>query len=222
MGAVLAAEAAVKFSDVGYDAYRVLIWMSLQALDKENDRGQPPRLFYGGRETLATIMRPGLPPPTDDSKEARARWRNAYRDLQAAMETLVAVGAVARVGGQARDGNRQTWKLTLTRKAGRSERQERKRLREAARRKRLREQAQGGTVPHPKDGTVPHPLGDSAPPSARDSAPPLGHIEDTAQERREDTDGGGRLPRTGNAHAWGATDDESDDDPATPWLRAVR
>jgi hypothetical protein len=169
MGAGLAAEAAVKFGDVGYDAYRVLVWMALQALDTEGDRGQPPRLFFGGRDTLVERIRPGLPPKTDSTPDARRKRHNAYRDLQAAQETLVACGALVRVGGIARDGNKQTWRLALNRRAGRSERQERKRLREAARRARLKAEreavdngleggalsrAQGGALSRTEDGAL--------------------------------------------------------------------
>lgn len=209
MGSRLVAEVSVKFADVGYDAFRVLVHMACHSLDTENG-DQKARRYFGGQEVLARAMRPELPSEEDPSDEAKTAWKNALRDLARAMDMLVHVGAVTRTVEHPKPGERQEWHLALRRKAAsRTPEMDRRKAREAARRKakraeleRLRVAAEttktDGTVPHPLDGTVPQANGwDSAPPTAWDSAPPPGATEEPREDKQQEPDRSRECSTTG-------------------------
>jgi hypothetical protein len=217
MGSNLVIEAATKFADVGYDAYRVLVHMAVHSLDTENGE-QKARRYFGGQETLARAMRPELPPEEDPSDEAKKAWTTALRDLARAMEMLVITGAVTRTVANPKPGDRQVWDLTLRRKApSRTPEMDRRKAREAARRKarkeeieRLRAKKTDGVVPHPKDGVVPQANGwGSAPPAAWGSAPSLGATKEPLEEKRKEPCGEGRSEPDRSARAREASETES-------------
>lgn len=109
MGARLVAEVLSEFTDVGYDAFRVLVRMAHTALD-EDTKARPARLYYGGREVLAATLRPDV----HDFEEGSKEWRGAEANVRRALRILIEAGAIERVG-QAHTGERQVYRLILKR-----------------------------------------------------------------------------------------------------------
>lgn len=87
VGATLAKLAIERAREAGLDhaPTRALIHMALTALDRENKKGDPPDLYFGGRVDLAFALGYGYPDP--DTADTAA----AHRAVERAMHTIVAV-----------------------------------------------------------------------------------------------------------------------------------
>jgi hypothetical protein len=85
------------------NAYKVLVAMAATALDQPNSKGQPARLYYAGWEPLALAL--GFD-PQENPRKAKEAVRRAIKELREA-------GLVCVVGGHARTGNRQSYRLDL-------------------------------------------------------------------------------------------------------------
>lgn len=205
MGSRLVGEVSVKFADVGYDAFRVLVHMANHALDTENGQ-QKARRYFGGQEVLARAMRPELPPEEDRSDEAKRAWKNALRDLRTAMEILVVCGAVTRTVKRPKPGERQEWDLTLRRKAApKTAAMERRAARDAKRRaarkaelEALRQAATQVVSPPPMQVVSPPPNAGGVTPSAGGGVTPSpGATEEPREDKQQEPCGSGRASTTG-------------------------
>jgi hypothetical protein len=111
MGAELAKLAALVHRDLDGNAFKVLNRMAWTALDKPKD-GRPPRLYFGGWEPLAHAMGHDVP-PDDRAPDSRRVRKKLASYVATAMSKLVRAGAVEPIGGKARAGHRQTYRLTF-------------------------------------------------------------------------------------------------------------
>lgn len=85
----------------------VLQRMALQALDTPGESGQPPHVYYAGREALMLALSDGtLPEPGTPGYDTQAR------KVRACLSRLIKAGAVERID-TGRKGHRSTYKLTL-------------------------------------------------------------------------------------------------------------
>ena len=93
--------------------FKALLRMALVSLDRPNEKGQPPGLYFGGWEQLAVAL--GFPVPDDDgTPEARRRRKKLRGYVTDAIRVLVEAGVIERVGERARIGTRATYRLKLS------------------------------------------------------------------------------------------------------------
>lgn len=105
MGVNLVSAVVVNHAGLSNRAFRVLVRMALSALDKTNERGQPPGLYWGGWEVLALSL------GRQDLETPSAR-RLAQETVRRAIQELVAAGLVTPLH-VAQRGTRQTYQLNL-------------------------------------------------------------------------------------------------------------
>lgn len=100
MGAELVGLALAHWTHVSDRAFRVLMRMSLTALDKPN-KGRPAAVYHGGRELLAMTLR-----------SRKGTVRTQYRMVQEALAELSGEGAIQHLqSGWA--GQKAVYRLTL-------------------------------------------------------------------------------------------------------------
>ena len=102
MGIQLVGRALVHWAPhISDRAFRVLIRMACTALDQEKD-GQPPNIFFGGRDLLAMSFR----------AERGGTDESTHRTVRRAVVELVDVGAIERVV-EAKRGTNGVYRLLL-------------------------------------------------------------------------------------------------------------
>jgi hypothetical protein len=129
VGASLATQAFAHWSHLSDRAFRVLLRMSLVALDKPKD-GSPAAVYFAGRELLAMSLR-------SDGGSSRTR----YRTVAKAIAELTEVGVIEHLAtGWA--GQNAVYRLNLSRTNPITE-----------------SPGMGGSSAHPMDGPYAHPMG---------------------------------------------------------------
>jgi hypothetical protein len=113
MGIQLANVVSVTWAHLPERQYKILMRMALTALDSPNERGQPPRVFWGGWEPLSLALARDVPDEDDPRDEAQKRRRRLCREVSEITSALVSAGAI-KPQEWARKGHQQTWKLTLS------------------------------------------------------------------------------------------------------------
>jgi hypothetical protein len=95
MGARNVSGALAMYPQLEHRAMRLLVGMSLTALDAPSDQ-YPARTYFAGREALAEILGYRLPALPDTSDAARRQRHSAYEQVRRALAELVSAGAVIR------------------------------------------------------------------------------------------------------------------------------
>lgn len=112
MGLRLVQAAAVLGRHLKGNEFKLLVHMSLVALDRPNEKGQPADLFWGGWESLACALGQDVPRESDDASRRR---RKTQAELVArAVRGLERQGLIKRQEEHPRSGVRQTIRLTFS------------------------------------------------------------------------------------------------------------
>lgn len=98
MGARNVSGALAMYPQLEHRAMRLLVGMSLTALDSPSEF-HPARRYFAGREAQAEILGHRLPALPDTSDAARRIRRNAHEQVRRAIVELVEAGAITRAGG---------------------------------------------------------------------------------------------------------------------------
>jgi len=85
----------------------VLQRMALQALDPPGGNGQPPSLYFGGRDPLILALSNGVIP-----EPGTAAYRTQARKIAGCIERLIDAKAIERID-RGRKGHRSVYRLTL-------------------------------------------------------------------------------------------------------------
>lgn len=102
MGARNVGAALAMYPNLEHRAMRLLLGMSLTALDTPTQM-HPGQRFFGGRDALADILGYRLPAAPDESDAAARARRSAYEQVRRALAELAAAGAITRVVTGARE-----------------------------------------------------------------------------------------------------------------------
>ena len=111
MGVDLVKQVAVRHGHLNGNAYKVLMYMALLALDEPNANGHPANLYYAGWEPLALALGYKLPIGGDDT--SKQRRRKQYGLVKRALADLRRDGVVEALEDHPRTGLRQTYRLNL-------------------------------------------------------------------------------------------------------------
>ena len=85
----------------------VLDAMAMQALDTPSKDGDPPNLYFGGRDALIFALSDGIVP-----EEGTPAYRTQARKVRACLQRLIEAGAIERIE-QGKGHRRSVYKLTL-------------------------------------------------------------------------------------------------------------
>ncbi|MGY4645901.1 hypothetical protein [Cellulomonas sp. URHB0016] len=112
MGARNVSGALAMYPQLGHRAMRLLVGMSLRALDGPTEL-HPARTYFAGRDDLAEILGYRLPAAPDTSEAAAKQRTSAYVQVRKALGELIAAGAIERtVDG--RGGRRSEYVLNVS------------------------------------------------------------------------------------------------------------
>lgn len=160
MGIELAKIVAARLGSLSGPAYKVLIYMSLVALDQPNAKGQPARLYFAGRGPLALAL--GYETEVVDGEERLSPA--AVTAVKRALRELRQRGLISDAQ-RARTGTRQAYRLNLS----------------------VSDLASWGSLTDPLWGTPSDPQqGVNPDPTGGRHVTPLGQIEDGSQDSPQD------------------------------------
>lgn len=113
MGIELVKTVAARHGSLSGNAYKLLVYMASVALDRPNDKGQPPNLYYAGWEPLALALGYELA-AAGVSADGDRRRRQAEEAVRRGVQVLVERGLIEREVEHARTRQRQRLRLTLS------------------------------------------------------------------------------------------------------------